>query len=135
MILHHFLLDKPTKNNVDLKKIIILTGPNAAGKTTMLKSTIINLLFSQQFGYGYYRKGVLNPYDFIHCYNIPDDCSRDSLFQSRRCKTFLDVIKDNPDSDISVYLMNLFSEQIHMKLFQVLMYLNHIVKNKKLDFY
>ena len=30
-----------------MKKSIILTGPNAAGKTTMLKSTIINLLFSQ----------------------------------------------------------------------------------------
>ena len=30
------------QNNVDFNKSIILTGPNAAGKTTLLKSTIIN---------------------------------------------------------------------------------------------
>ena len=44
--LHHPLLkDKPIKNNISLRKNKIITGPNASGKTTMLKSTIINLLF------------------------------------------------------------------------------------------
>lgn len=135
---HPSLLDKPTKNNIDLKKSIILTGPNAAGKTTMLKSTIINLLFSQQFGYGYYRKGVLNPYDFIHCYiNIPDDCSRDSLFQSevRRCKTFLDIIKDNPESRHFCVFDELFSgTNPYEAISSAYAYLNHIVKNKKIRF-
>ena len=59
-------------------------------KNYHVKSYIINLL-SQQIGFGYYKKGILNPFDYIHCYiNIPDDCSRDSLFQSevRRCKSF-----------------------------------------------
>ena len=83
--LHHpTIKDKPIKNTMDMKKSIILTGPNAAGKTTMLKATIINLLLSQQIGFGYYKKGILNPFDYIHCYiNIPDDCSRDSFFNPK----------------------------------------------------
>ena len=81
-----------------MSKSIIITGPNASGKTTILKSTIINLIFSQQIGYGFYDGGKLNPYKHIHCYiNIPDSCSRDSLFQSeaRRCKNILDIIEKN----------------------------------------
>ena len=92
-IYHPSLKNKsPIKNDVNLDKSIILTGPNAAGKTTLLKSSIINIIFTQQTGFGFYKKGILNPYKFIHSYiNIPDSCSRDSLFQSeaRRCKNIL----------------------------------------------
>ena len=56
--------EKHIKNDVNLNKSIIITGPNAAGKTTILKSTIINLIFSQQIGFGFYNKGTLNPYKF-----------------------------------------------------------------------
>ncbi len=135
---HPCIKDNPVKNNTDLRKSIILTGPNAAGKTTLLKSIIINLLFSQQIGFGYYKKGILNPYDFIHCYiNIPDDCSRDSLFQSevRRCKTFLDIIKDNPDSRHFCVFDELFSgTNPYEAISSAYSYLNHIGKNKKIRF-
>jgi DNA mismatch repair ATPase MutS len=83
------------KNTYSLDKQILVTGPNAAGKTTMLKTTIFNIILSQQIGYGFYLKGQLAPYDFIHCYiNIPDTSDRDSLFQAeaRRCKIILDKI-------------------------------------------
>jgi DNA mismatch repair ATPase MutS len=95
-IYHPSIKDTPVKNNIDFVKNKIITGPNAAGKTTILKSVIVNILLSQRFGYGYYDSGVLNPYKYFHCYiNIPDNCSRDSLFQSevRRCKNILDTIK------------------------------------------
>ena len=83
------------KNTYSLNKSIILTGPNAAGKTTLLKSTIFNVILSQQMGFGFYKKAIINPYDKIHCYiNIPDTSGRDSLFQAeaRRCKDILDEI-------------------------------------------
>ena len=95
-----FLIDNAIKNNVDIKNNMIITGPNAAGKTTIIKSIIINLILSQQIGYAYCDKGQISVYDFIHCYiNIPDSCSRDSLFQSeaRRCKDILDAINENKD--------------------------------------
>ena len=87
------------KNTIKLKKSLIITGPNASGKTTILKSTLINIIFSQQFGCGFYDSANLSPFNHIHCYlNIPDTSGRDSLFQAeaRRCKEILDCISENP---------------------------------------
>lgn len=86
-------------NDVSLDKQLIITGPNAAGKTTVIKTTLFNLILSQQIGYGFYERAEINPYDFLHCYlNIPDTSGRDSLFQaeSRRCMEILRCIIDNP---------------------------------------
>ena len=88
----------PVKNDIKLKKNMIITGPNASGKTTVLKSTLINILFSQQFGCGFYDSAIISPFHHIHCYlNIPDTSGRDSLFQAeaRRCKEILDTIDSN----------------------------------------
>jgi hypothetical protein len=91
------------KNTIKLNKNIIISGPNASGKTTIIKSTLINIIVSQQFGCGFYDSALLKPYDHIHCYlNIPDTSGRDSLFQAeaRRCKEIIDIIdKDLKHSD------------------------------------
>lgn len=87
--------EKPVKNSYKLDKHLLITGPNAAGKTTLLKTTIFNVILSQQLGYGFYKKANVFTYDMIHCYiNIPDTSSRDSLFQAeaKRCKDILDNI-------------------------------------------
>jgi hypothetical protein len=89
---------KPVKNTIRLDKNIIISGPNASGKTTIIKSTLINIIVTQQFGCGFYDSAILQPYDHIHCYlNIPDTSGRDSLFQAeaRRCKEIIDTINKN----------------------------------------
>ena len=89
---------KPVKNTYKLTKNIIITGPNAAGKTTMLKTTLFNIILSQQIGSGFYKSAIINPYRYIHSYiNIPDTSERDSLFQAeaRRCKEILDVVSES----------------------------------------
>lgn len=87
---------QPVKNTVSLDKRLVITGPNASGKTTILKMTMLNILFSQQLGYGFYEAGTrICPYHHLHSYlNIPDTSGRDSLFQaeSRRCKEILDKL-------------------------------------------
>jgi hypothetical protein len=86
------------KNDIVLDKKLIITGPNAAGKTTIIKTTLFNIILSQQIGYGAYDSATIVPYHFLHCYlNIPDTSGRDSLFQaeSRRCKEILDCITKN----------------------------------------
>jgi len=91
-----FLLDHDViANDCNLDKNMIITGPNASGKTTTLKSTLINILLSQQIGFGCFESLALHPYDNFHCYlNIPDTSGRDSLFQAeaRQCKEIIDCI-------------------------------------------
>jgi DNA mismatch repair ATPase MutS len=100
---------KPIKNNIEFKKHLIITGPNASGKTTVLKSVLINVIVSQQFGCGFYDEAAIAPFHHFHCYmNIPDTSGRDSLFEAeaRRCVNILNFI-DNKNKD---YHLCLFDE-------------------------
>ena len=95
---HH----NPVKNDCDFKKNMIISSPNGSGKTTILKTTALNIIFSQQIGCGYYNSATLTPYTHIHSYiNIPDTSARDSLFQaeSRRCKEIIDAIENNKQNN------------------------------------
>ena len=90
--------EKPIKNDIHIDKNIIITGPNASGKTTLLKSILLNIIFSQQIGFGCYKKANIHVYDYLHSYlNIPDTSDRDSLFQAeaRRCKDILETINSH----------------------------------------
>jgi len=83
------------RNDCNLAENWIITGPNASGKTTYLKTAALNLIFTQQFGMGFYHHCVLyRPYTQFYTYlNIPDTSDRDSLFQAevRRGKEILDA--------------------------------------------
>jgi len=88
------------KNNSNFKKNMIISSPNKSGKTTILKTITINIIFTQQVGCGFYKSAKINPYTHIHSYlNIPDTSERDSLFQaeSRRCKEIINTIKQYND--------------------------------------
>ena len=94
----YYPTQNPVKNSYKLNKNIIITGPNASGKTTFIKMTLINTLLSQQIGCGFYKKASILPYDSFCSYiNIPDTSGRDSLFQAeaRRCKQVIDTVKKN----------------------------------------
>jgi hypothetical protein len=83
-------------NSLNLNTNMIISGPNASGKTTILKTTLLNLIFSQTYGYGCFKKATIKPYDIFNSYlNIPDTSGRDSLFQAeaKRCKDIIDSVK------------------------------------------
>ncbi len=89
---------KHVKNKYTLSKNLIISGPNASGKTTLIKTTLFNILLSQQIGCGFFKTGSIKPYKFIHSYlNIPDTSDRDSLFQAeaRRCKEIISLLDKN----------------------------------------
>jgi ABC-type molybdenum transport system ATPase subunit/photorepair protein PhrA len=67
------LLPNAVKNSVDLKKNIIITGPNASGKTTYLKTTAINIILSQQFSCGFYKKCVVNPFQEVEVEEMEEE--------------------------------------------------------------
>lgn len=89
------------KNSYSLKNSAIISGPNASGKTTLIKTTLFNVLLSQQIGYGFYDGGEVRLYKYIHSYlNIPDTSDRDSLFQAeaRRCREIIAELESDPKS-------------------------------------
>ena len=128
---------KVVANDVVLDKQLVITGPNAAGKTTVIKSTLFNLIISQQLGYGFYERAEINPYDFLHCYlNIPDTSGRDSLFQaeSRRCMEILRCIIDNPAKRHFCIFDELYSgTNPYEAVAAAYGYIDYISKNPKVD--
>ena len=123
--------DTPVKNTVKFKKNIVITGPNASGKTTILKSSLINIILTQQFGCGFYDSATITPYDNLHCYlNIPDTSGRDSLFQAeaRRCKDIIDSISINKDATHVCIFDELYSgtnpDEAEKSATSFMMYLN-----------
>jgi hypothetical protein len=128
--------NNPIKNNINLNKNIIITGPNASGKTTVLKSIMINLILSQQFGVGFFDKATIKPFDMFHCYlNIPDTGGRDSLFQAeaRRCKEIIELTNNNTSKTHLCIFDELFSgTNPDDAIINATSLLNYLIKNKLL---
>jgi hypothetical protein len=106
----------PVKNTFTFDKNMIITGPNASGKTTILKTALINILLTQQFGCGFYENATLIPFHHIHCYlNIPDTSGRDSLFQSetRKCSDIIKIVEKYPKENHFCVFDELYSGTNH----------------------
>lgn len=85
------LLDKgkAISNSLYLNKNAILTGPNAGGKSTVLKAVALNLILAQTFGVAAAKQMRFTPFSKIATYlNIVDDIGQgNSLFKSEVLRT------------------------------------------------
>tara|TARA_B110000259_G_C14017745_1_gene401967 strand:+ start:711 stop:2609 length:1899 start_codon:yes stop_codon:yes gene_type:complete len=81
----HPNIKNAVKNNIrlDNKNNLIITGPNAAGKSTFIKSVAINILLSQTICMSFTEEIELTPFYYISSQiNIVDDKGCESLFQA-----------------------------------------------------
>ena len=77
------LSSKQIANPVNLSKNIIITGVNAGGKTTYVKSITINIILAQTFGIINALKGNINLYDAISSFmRITDELGSKSYFEA-----------------------------------------------------
>ncbi len=100
-------------NDVELGKDnnrnIILTGPNAGGKSTILKAITTNLILAQSFGIAPAKKLTITPFALINTYlNITDTIGKESLFQAEmnRSKELIDRIKNLKPGEFSFIIMD-----------------------------
>ena len=88
----HPLLDAPVPHAIVLDKHVVLTGSNASGKSTVLKTLLLNVLLAQSWGIASARRMRWTPFASIRGYlHTVDDCGRESLFQAqiRRIEAFI----------------------------------------------
>jgi hypothetical protein len=96
------LHNKQTPNPVNLSKNIVITGPNAAGKTTYVKSILSNIILAHTFGICYAQKADIVLYDSISSFmRISDVLGSKSYFEveaeycSRMMKKANELSKEN----------------------------------------
>jgi hypothetical protein len=98
------LLDnKQQSNPCKLNKNLIITGPNAAGKTTYVKTLVLNIILSQTIGIAMAIKMKIKPYDIIHTFmRVNDEIGKRSFFETeiKYCKDILIKAKNNINKNI-----------------------------------
>lgn len=124
-------------NNLKLNKNIILTGCNGCGKSTIMKTTLINIILSQQIGFGFYENMNIIPYDNFHCYlNIIDTgATNDSLFmaQSRKSKEIMEIIEKG-NSHFCILDEIFCGTEIESCTNSCIAFINELLKNNKCTF-
>jgi DNA mismatch repair protein MutS len=87
----------------------VITGPNAGGKSTHIKTVIFSVLLSQTFGIVPSKKFTITPFHKINTYlNIPDNTGKESLFQAEmcRCRDYIDNLEILKENEFSIIVMD-----------------------------
>ena len=109
---HPYLDNKPVLNNIKLNKNIIITGPNAAGKSTFIKTILLNILFSQTISLSTSENIDLTLFKNLNSYlHIPDTKGKESLFEAEmnRSLNYIKYLKSHKDDKSLIIMDELFS--------------------------
>ena len=104
--------EKVVLNSVNLgnpNPNMVITGPNAGGKSTFIKSITINVLLSQTLGITAASEFRITPFSLINTYlNIPDVKGKESLFEAEmhRAREHLLKLEDLPKNQYSFLIMD-----------------------------
>ena len=95
-----------------MNKNIIITGPNAAGKSTFIKTILLNILFSQTISLSTSENIDLTLFKNLNSYlHIPDTKGKESLFEAEmnRSLNYINYLKENEDDKSLIIMDELFS--------------------------
>lgn len=97
-------------NPINLDKSIIVTGPNAGGKTTYVKTILSNVILSQTFGITYSLKSNMIIYDTINSFmRVSDELGNKSYFEAEAeyCLNMINKAKLlNENGEKGLFLMD-----------------------------
>lgn len=92
--LYHPLLKKPVPNDFEFEKRIVITGDNASGKSTFMKSLAINVILAQAINTCTSEAAVVESINVYTCMALRDNLlSGDSYYikEAKRIKKMLEV--------------------------------------------
>ena len=93
----HPAIQSVVPNDVVLEdRNCVITGPNAAGKSTLIKGVACNVILAQTLGFACATSYLCTPFAWISTQiNIPDCKGVESLFQAEmhRCKTNIEHVR------------------------------------------
>jgi hypothetical protein len=102
---HPALPIKQQRNPVRLEKNIIVTGPNAAGKSTYTRSILTNQLLAQSLGICDAMWACIHPVGGIFTYmRIRDEVGTSSLYEAelKRCSSILTVVEKSQEEAMDI---------------------------------
>lgn len=101
---------KSTLNDVPFNTPnIILTGPNAGGKSTLLKSLLVNAILSQTITIAAAESMEVTPFRYFTSHmHVPDSKGNNSLFEAEmyRCKAVLDKLSTIKPSEFALVVLD-----------------------------
>ncbi|MFN9903857.1 MAG: hypothetical protein ACK55Z_34795, partial [bacterium] len=87
------LCDEQICNPINLSKNIIVTGPNAGGKTTYVKTILSNVILGQTIGISYSIKSQMILYDTINSFMRVSDVLGNRSYFEAEAEYCLNMIK------------------------------------------
>lgn len=104
------LTDTQISNPVSLRKNIIVTGPNAGGKTTYVKTILSNVILGQTIGISYSIKSQMILYDTVSSFmRVSDVLGNRSYFEAEAeyCLNMINKAKEiNANNKSGLFLMD-----------------------------
>jgi hypothetical protein len=104
------LTDTQISNPVSLRKNIIVTGPNAGGKTTYVKTILSNVILGQTIGISYSIKSQMILYDTVNSFmRVSDVLGNRSYFEAEAeyCLNMINKAKEiNANNKSGLFLMD-----------------------------
>lgn len=106
--------DSIIKNSIKINNnLVIITGPNKAGKSTFMRTLLLSIYLSQSIGITCASYLEFTPFIELFTYiNIPDSIGRESLFEAEinRCFEYLHKVgkysNNNPDKKFTFGLVD-----------------------------
>lgn len=96
--------DNTNKSNTSL-----ITGPNASGKSTIIKSVLINILLAQSLGISLSSNMKFTPFKNISCYiNTVDTVGSESLFETevKNMSNYIKTVKTLKPNEFSFVIID-----------------------------
>ena len=104
------LSEAQISNPVSLSRNIIVTGPNAGGKTTYVKTILSNVILGQTIGIAYSIKSQMILYDTVNSFmRVSDVLGNRSYFEAEAeyCLNMINKAKEiNADNKSGLFLMD-----------------------------